>query len=128
MNKCEWYRLVEVAIIPVFMVATIAVIVVDPSPGVQAVEDIPPSDVIEAHAYAMPHQGWAPLTVYFSPFGSSSRTGNIVKYEWDLDANGRFDTDATDQNGYSTYTYKKSGIYRVALKVTDDQRIWLPTP
>lgn len=121
MNKCELYRFVEVAVILAFMVATAVIVVVDPSPGAQAVKAIPPSSVVRAHAYAMPHQGWAPLTVYFSPFGSSSTMGRIVKYEWDLDANGRYDTDATGQDGYSTYIYKKSGTYRVGLKVTDEQ-------
>ena len=69
----------------------------------------------------MPDWGWAPLTVYFSAYGSSSQGAMVDRIEWDLDANGRYDTNATDQDGYCAYTYKKSGAYRVGLKVTDDQ-------
>jgi len=40
LNKCELYRFVEVAVILAFMVATAVIVVVDPSPGAQAVEAI----------------------------------------------------------------------------------------
>src|SRR5574341_784873 len=120
-NRHEPYRAFEIAGILVFFLMTFALVVVNPSPGVGVVEDIPSSEAIEAFAYAMPHQGWAPLRVYFSPFGSNSKAGKIVKYEWDLDANGRYDTDATDDGGYADYIYKKSGMYKITLRVTDDQ-------
>ncbi len=120
MNRSESYRLVEIAAILAFLVATAALVVADPSPGASAVANLPPSEAIEAHAYAMPNQGWAPLTVYFSAFGSRSTAGEIARYEWDLDANGRYDADATASGGYASYIYKKSGTYRISLKVTDN--------
>ena len=72
-----------------------------------------------AQANAMPHQGWAPMTVYFSAFGSRAASGEILRYEWDLDGNGVFDTDATSDGGYASYTYAKPGEYVVTLRVVD---------
>ncbi len=114
------YRTLETACIVLFMLATVVLVAANPSPGLGVVEGIPPNEAVEAYAYAMPQQGWAPLTVYFSPFGSHAKGGRIVRYEWDLDANGRYDTDATGAGGYASYTYKKSGTYKVTLRVTDD--------
>jgi len=74
-----------------------------------------------AYAYCMPHQGWAPLKTYFSPFGSEAEEGHIVRYEWDLDGDGVFEVDATDANGYTQRTYKKAGEYIAALRVTDNR-------
>jgi PKD repeat protein len=82
---------------------------------------VAPDAGIAAYAIAMPNQGWAPMTVYFSAFGSASQAGRIVKYEWDLDANGFYDTDATRSGGYASYHYAKPGEYTVTLRVTDDQ-------
>jgi spore coat protein H len=76
---------------------------------------------IQVFAYHMPNQGWAPLTVYFSPFGSSSPNGAVVRYEWDLDGNGSLETDATSTNGYTHYNYVKPGQYTVVLRVTDEE-------
>lgn len=118
-GRREAYRLVEVALIFVFLLATTALIIFNPSQGINQVEVIPSSTVIQAYALAMPAEGWSPLTVYFSAFGSQSSAGNIVKYEWDLDGNGRYDVDATSEGGYASYVYKKSGEYIVTLKVTD---------
>jgi len=74
---------------------------------------------VTAQANAMPHQGWAPMTVYFSAFGSGSASGEIVRYEWDLDGNGLYDTDASSDGGYASYTYAKPGDYVVTLRVMD---------
>ncbi|MEW5941759.1 MAG: CotH kinase family protein, partial [Chloroflexota bacterium] len=117
----ESYRLLEVALILLFLLATTALALFNPSQGINRVEAIPSSAVIQAYALAMPAEGWSPLTVYFSAFGSQSSAGNIVKYEWDLDGNGRYDVDATAEGGYARYVYKKSGDYLVTLKVTDAQ-------
>ena len=76
-------------------------------------------DII-AYAHAMPNHGWAPLTVYFSAFGSSSSAGSIVRYEWDLDANGYYDYSVTEAGGNAQYTYSKPGIYQIGLRVTDE--------
>ncbi len=77
---------------------------------------------VTAQANVMPNQGWAPLTVYFSAYGSHTVDGvQIARYEWDLDGNGRFDFDATLQGGYANYIYSKPGNYVVTLRTTDNQ-------
>lgn len=118
--KSEKYRLFERLIVVFFTLTTTGLIIFNPSTGTNRVEQIASSATIQAYAYAMPREGWAPLTVYFSAFGSQSSAGQIVKYEWDLDANGRYDIDATGQGGYASYIYKKSGNYPITLKVTDE--------
>jgi len=115
------YRTVEIASIIAFVVVTLLLVALNPSQGVGVVEALPSNETIQAYAYAMPAEGWSPLTVYFSAFGSQSGAGEIVKYEWDLDGNGIYDTDATENGGYVSNLYKKSGEYTVTLKVTDAQ-------
>ncbi len=78
------------------------------------------SPQVFALASAMPNQGWTPLQVYFSAFGSHSNDSRIVRYEWDLDGNGQFDFDATSQKGYANYLYTKPGEYTISLRVTDE--------
>ncbi len=77
------------------------------------------SPLVTAQANAMPIQGWAPLMVYYSAWGSQSDGAAVVRYEWDLDGNGAFDFDATDQGGYANYLYSKPGDYVITLRVTD---------
>jgi hypothetical protein len=77
------------------------------------------SPEVFAQASAMPYQGWAPLTVYFSAYGSYATGATISRYEWDLDGDGRYDFDASDQGGYSNYLYPHPGEYFVTLRVTD---------
>lgn len=117
--QVEGYRLLELALIFAFTVVTLLLIIANThsNPSLSQTE----SPHVTAFASAMPHQGWAPMTVYFSAFGSSSENGQIMRYEWDLDGNGLFDTDATQDGGYATYTYSKPGEYTVTLRVTDDQ-------
>jgi len=74
---------------------------------------------ITPYAFAMPNNGWAPMTVYFSALGTGSPNGEIVKYEWDLDGNGSFETDATSDGGYATYTYSKAREYTISMRATD---------
>lgn len=77
------------------------------------------SPLVTAQANAIYNNGWAPLTVYFSAYGSRSQNASIVRYEWDLDGNGATDYDATTQGGYAEYLYSKPGEYAVTLRVTD---------
>ena len=76
---------------------------------------------VTAQASAMPNQGWAPLMIYFSAYGSRSVGAQITRYVWDLDGNGQFDFDATAQGGYANYLYSKPGDYMITLRVTDAQ-------
>lgn len=82
-----------------------------------------PDSSIRAFAYHMPNQGWAPLTVYFSAFGSYAPEKSIQRYEWDLDGNGSFENDATSTDGYAQYNYVKPGVYTVSLRVTDEDGV-----
>lgn len=79
----------------------------------------PPDANILVYAYALPNKGWAPLKVYFSAFGTRDPQGKILRYEWDLDGNGFFETDATAAGGYATYVYSKPRDYTISLRVTN---------
>ncbi|MBI9045892.1 MAG: CotH kinase family protein, partial [Anaerolineaceae bacterium] len=119
-DKKEWFRIAEKTIIYVFIALTFLLVLINPSSS-QSKTNSEKAPQVTAFASAMPHQGWLPLETYFSAFGSQSTAGDIVKYEWDLDGNGLFDTESTQPNGYTSYTYLKPGEYTVSLKVTDSQ-------
>jgi spore coat protein H len=116
----EPFRLIEVVILAAFVLIATVTLVLNPSQANSLVKDVPSTGTIQAYAYAMPAEGWSPLMVYFSAFGSASSAGRITRYEWDLDGNGRYDTDATEEGGYVNYLYKKSGTYTISLRVTDE--------
>ncbi len=64
--------------------------------------------------------GVAPLIVAFDAAGSTDPDlGDVLTYEWDLDGDGQFD-DSTAQK--PTFTYTKTGTYKVQLRVKDRQR------
>lgn len=118
-KKRSFYRIVEKASIALtLMGVSILMIVSEHKPPFQA---LAPEKLtsISAYAHAMPNQGWAPLTVYYSAFGSTSEAGRIIKYEWDLDGNGAYDFVVSDASGYAEYTYSKPGTYLINLRVTD---------
>jgi PKD repeat protein len=56
--------------------------------------------------------------VEFDASGSTDPDGEIVKYEWDLDGDGTFETES--EEAAAEAVYEQAGIYRVALRVTDD--------
>jgi PKD repeat protein len=58
-------------------------------------------------------------TVSFDAAASSDSDGTIVKYEWDLDGNGSFET-STGTTAAATRAYAATGVVKVGLKVTDD--------
>jgi len=118
-KESKYYRSLEIGFILLFSLASLLILIINPTSS-GAISQTYESGAVEALASAMPSQGWAPMTVYFSAFGSSSSNGRVIKYEWDLDGNGLFDTDATKDVGYVNYTYSKPGEYTVTLKVTDD--------
>jgi spore coat protein H len=121
LREIEFYRLVEGASILTFVGVVVVMLLVNPSPGVRKPEQPAVGPPPAAYASAMPNQGWAPMTAHFSAFGSESQVGPIVKYEWDLDGNGLYETDATEAGGYVSYYYAKPGQYTVSLRVTDAQ-------
>jgi len=50
---------------------------------------------------------------------ASDEDGNIVFYEWDFNGDGEYEWSSAD-SGNASYTYVKSGIYTVVLRVTDN--------
>ncbi len=118
-RKATGRQRLEVAAIILFALASGAFLLINRlsagPPAVAAQE----SPLVTAQANAMPNQGWAPLMVYYSAWGSRSDGAAIIRYEWDLDGNGAFDFDATDQGGYANYLYSKPGDYVITLRVTD---------
>ncbi|MFH1288065.1 MAG: PKD domain-containing protein [bacterium] len=66
---------------------------------------------------ALPSSGAAPLAVQFTANASDS-DGSVIKYEWDFDYNGAYDS-VTTTNTIS-HTYSSSGAYKPHVRVTDD--------
>jgi PKD repeat protein len=67
-------------------------------------------------AAASPSSGTtAPLTVKFSSAGTNDANGDRLRYQWDFQSDGTFDS--TEAN--PTFTYTAKGIYEATLKVTD---------
>jgi PKD repeat protein len=58
-------------------------------------------------------------TVTFNGSTSSDPDGSIVKYEWDLDGNGSYETN-TGSTSTATKSYTAEGTYNVGLRVTDN--------
>ena len=58
-------------------------------------------------------------TVNFSGSGSSDSDGTIVRYEWDLDGNGSFETD-TGLSANASQSYATPGVRNIKLRVTDN--------
>lgn len=115
-------RIFETAVIAIFVLFGAFWIAIGSSTSSGPAATHPQVDEnIQVYAYAMPNTGWAPLTVYFSAFGSNDPNGQIVKYEWDLDGNGSFESDATAGEGYASYVYTKPWDYSITVRVTNDQ-------
>jgi PKD repeat protein len=58
-------------------------------------------------------------TVTFNGSTSSDPDGSIAKYEWDLDGNGSYETDA-GTTATTTRSYTAAGTVNVGLRVTDN--------
>jgi glucose/arabinose dehydrogenase len=65
---------------------------------------------------ADPTSGTAPLTVEFSSEGTTDPDGDRLRYKWDLDGDGK--RDSNDPN--PTFTYTEDGVYRATLNVLDE--------
>jgi YD repeat-containing protein len=59
-------------------------------------------------------------TVTFDASGSRDPDGSIVKYEWDLDGNGTFETDTGSDK--ASRPYETAGSKTVVLRVTDNDK------
>jgi PKD repeat protein len=68
--------------------------------------------------FASPVSGKAPLKVSFNA-ASSDADGQIVKYQWDFNGDGTFDS-TSKKTAATTYTFKKKGSYTAVIQVTDN--------
>jgi PKD repeat protein len=60
------------------------------------------------------------VTVNFNAGGSKDPDGSIVKYEWDLDGNGTYETDG-GASATTSLAYASSGERTIGLRVTDNR-------
>jgi YD repeat-containing protein len=67
---------------------------------------------------ASPNPAQAGQLVSFDGSGSTDPDGSIVRYEWDLDGNGSFETDTGTTPAANT-TFTSAGSFEVKLRVTD---------
>ena len=80
-------------------------------------ENSPPISVLIADIA----RGVAPLTVKFSPAGSSDPDGTIVFYSLDVDSDGVIEIEGESASHiWQTITYSEPGDYTATLTVTDD--------
>lgn len=118
----DWLRIFEIWIIALFIVGGVIWVAIGSFSSSGPASTSPQVDEnIQVFAYAMPNTGWAPLTVYFSAYGSNDPDGQIVRYEWDLDGNGFFESDASAEGGYASYVYTKPRDYTISVRVTNDK-------
>ena len=73
----------------------------------------------QASFTATPNPVAANAQVNFDGSASSDPDGTIVKYEWDLDGNGSYETN-TGSTATTTSSYPSAGEYQVGLRVTDN--------
>jgi len=120
-KEMELYRRLELAGIAFFVLVSLLLALYSAT-SYQEQSGPVASPSISAYAYSMPDDGWAPLTVYLSPYGSKSNNpgSQIVRYEWDLDGDGFYEMDATDTQGYISYTFVKHRRYEISMRVTDE--------
>jgi len=74
--------------------------------------------VFRAIADCAPTSGPAPLNVRFRSRGEFTG-GSIVRYRWDFDGDGAFDTNDAVATDY-THTFANSGTFQSALQVTNN--------
>jgi spore coat protein H len=113
-------RMLEMGVITIFVIGALVwsagSLTSGPAPMLSQVDAN-----LQVYAYAMPNRGWAPLEVYFSAFGTNDPDGKIVRYEWDLDGNGSFESDATAEGGYASYVYTKPRDYTITIRATNEE-------
>ncbi len=68
---------------------------------------------------ASPNPVAAGIQTTFDASASADPDGAVVRYEWDLDGNGSYETD-TGETPTATASYQTSGDVQVGLRTTDD--------
>jgi PKD repeat protein len=66
-----------------------------------------------------PYTGYEGSPITFNGSGSYDPDDYIVSWEWDLDGDGIYETNATETNGTVNYTWCDDYFGNVSLKVTD---------
>ncbi len=77
--------------------------------------NIPPQAILTAN----PTSGNAPLMVEFDASGSSDADGEIVRYWWDANGDGEFESITT--GSLLSFTYLDAGVYNATVAVEDDE-------
>ena len=77
-----------------------------------------PQPPVAAYA-AQPNPAIAGLPVQFNAAAAKDADGSIVKYEWDLDGNGTYETD-TGTTATTEHTYSAAATVQTRLRVTDN--------
>ncbi len=67
---------------------------------------------------ATPEAGSVPLTVKFSAAESKDADGSIIRYEWDMDANGEFDDEVGPNAVEVEKTFYQIGDHVVKVRIT----------
>ncbi len=121
LNRRRYHSLFERLSIFGFLLVVMALLLgnITSIPSQEAQRSFDPS--IRVYAWVMPNQGWAPLTIYLSPYGSLDPQGEDLRYEWDLDGDGLFETEATETAGYIEHTYVRAGEHIIHLRVSNAQ-------
>ena len=83
---------------------------------VQAVGNAAPTASLKATPASAP----ARTAVAFDGSASSDPDGHLVRFQWDFDGDGAFETD-TGATAAISHTYSAPGVYSVGLLVTDDR-------
>ncbi|TMK56776.1 MAG: PKD domain-containing protein [Actinobacteria bacterium] len=68
---------------------------------------------------ATPNPATVGGSIHYDASGSKDPDGTVVKYEWDLDGNGSFETD-TGATASADRVYSAAGTFDVGLRVTDN--------
>jgi hypothetical protein len=77
----KWLKNFEMAAVAVFMLAAVIILATNGFGSTPALLPASPDVSISVYAYAMPNNGWAPLTVYFSNLNGYTSRGK-VRVRW----------------------------------------------
>jgi spore coat protein H len=116
----EKHHRLDTALVAIFLFATTMLFFASANVRSSPLYSAPEATIL-VYAYSMPDDGWAPLTVHFSPYGSRTSSSGVTRYTWDLDGDGFYESDATQNNGYISHTYTNPGKYQVGLQVMDER-------
>jgi subtilisin-like proprotein convertase family protein len=92
---------------------------VDGAKATHSVNVVASNTVPFASLTASPNPVAAGASVLLDARGSNDPDGTIVKYDWDLDGNGSFET-TSGATPTRTHTYPNAATFNVGVKVTDN--------